>query len=131
MRQEGFTLIELIIVIVIVAILLAVAVPAYTDYVRRSRRTEALSTLQEMQLRQEQWRTNNPTFSTTLLPGAGASNYYTFTIPTATATQYRLVATATGDQVNDTGCTTLAIAFNAGTTTKEPNPDSRNCWRRN
>ncbi|HET7845639.1 MAG TPA: type IV pilin protein [Xanthomonadales bacterium] len=131
MRQRGFTLIELIIVIVIVAILLALAIPAYTDYVRRSRRTEAMSTLQEMQLRQEQWRTNNPAYSATLLPGAGASSHYTFTIPTATATRYVLRAVATGDQQKDTGCTTLEIEFNAGVTTKRPNPDTPNCWRRN
>jgi type IV pilus assembly protein PilE len=131
MRQRGFTLIELIVVIVIIAILVAIAVPAYTDYVRRSRRTEAISTLQEMQLRQEQWRTNNPSFSNTLLPGPGVSNYYAFTIPTATATRYVLRAVASGDQANDTGCTTLEIEFNAGTLTKRPNPDTPNCWRRN
>src|SRR5450830_261694 len=46
-HQRGFTLIELMITVAVIGILTAIALPSYSEYVRKSRRTQAISALAE------------------------------------------------------------------------------------
>lgn len=73
MKHYGFTLIELMIVVAIVAILAAIAYPSYTDYVMRSRRTDAKAGLTAAAQAMEKFYTERMTFSgATLGSGSGA-----------------------------------------------------------
>ena len=93
---RGFTLIELMIVVGIVAILSAIAVPAYSDYVMRSKISEAVAQLSDMRVKMEQYFLDHRTFVGACAGGTVApmptGKYFTFACPTLTATTYTITA---------------------------------------
>lgn len=60
--QQGFTLIELVIVVAIVGILAAVAYPSYRESVLKGRRAEARAALMELMQQQERFMTQRNTY---------------------------------------------------------------------
>jgi len=54
-QQKGFTLIELMIVVAIIGILAAVAIPAYSDYMKRSKVAEAMQLLGGLKTGATEW----------------------------------------------------------------------------
>ena len=62
-RQFGFTLLELMIVVVIIAVLAAIAVPMYSQYIRKSRRADAMQRMQQISLAEERFRAENPGYT--------------------------------------------------------------------
>ena len=65
-RQQGFTLVELMVVIVIVALLAAIAAPLYTNYVKDARRSEAAGALAAVATAQQTYYQKNLNFANAL-----------------------------------------------------------------
>jgi type IV pilus assembly protein PilE len=100
-RSRGFTLIEVMVVVAIIAILAAIAIPSYTDYVRRGRITEAISTLSSFRVKMEQYFQDNRTYVGACAPGTiaplpAATPNWVFDCPGATLTANTYTVRATG-----------------------------------
>ena len=85
-RNRGFTLIELMIVLVVIAVLAAVALPSYQTYVIRAKRAQAQQTMQDIANREEQYRLDARTYTSTLT-GTGSLN---FTVPADVQQNYTI-----------------------------------------
>ena len=60
--QQGFTLIELMIVVAIVGILAAIALPAYQDYTVRAKVSEGIARLDEAKTSVAEYYSSNSAF---------------------------------------------------------------------
>jgi type IV pilus assembly protein PilE len=151
---RGFTLIELMIAVSIIAVLAMVALPAYFDQVRKSRRSDAVALISQVAQAQERWRANNAQYTndfgtsflnvrSTAASGVTALNepYYTISVNTTSATNYRIRAVATGQQASDKRCATMEMRVVGGNTTYVSAPqgtamtdgittDANRCWGR-
>lgn len=135
--EQGFTLIEIIAVLVIVAILMGIALPSYTDFVMKSKRSDAMSALMDTANRQEQYMLDHNSYTTdmkalgfTTDPMLSPDGNYTIAAvagPTGIKTSYSLSATAvvSSQQVNDSKCGTFILT---STGARTASGTGSNCW---
>ncbi|MDD5247664.1 MAG: type IV pilin protein [Rhodocyclaceae bacterium] len=121
-RQSGFTLIELMIAVVIVSILSVIALPAYNDYIKRSKIPDATSNLAGKRVQQEQFFQDNRTYVNGTGCNGGAtdtttSQYFNFSCTGVTTTTYTLTATGKASMA---GFTFTVDQSNAKATTAVP-----------
>lgn len=134
--QSGFTLIELLIVVAIAGIIARIAIPAYTDYITRSKLSEAQSYLAAMRTKLEQYFLDQRTYvgacatnTVAPLPTSTEVKYFTYSCPTLTATTFTVQADGISGQ--GTGGFTFTInQLNAKATTAVPSGWTANasCW---
>lgn len=140
--NQGFTLIEIMIVVVIIGLLAAVAIPSYGDYVQRGKVSEAMANLSTVRVKLEQWFMDNRSFLGSPLCAAEGdtitlqdAKFFTYRCTTLTATTFTVTATGVATQgmggfsytINETN--TKASAFTAPASGKgwvAANPN--NCW---
>lgn len=133
------------IVVAVIAILAMIALPAYNEQIRKGKRSEAVRSLGDLQLRQERWRAEHPTYGNTTAADAANGNlfgsvaavnnyntgleYYNVSA-SGTATGYTLTATRKGDLANDPKCGNFTFTMAAGVATKGISAgDVDYCWR--
>jgi type IV pilus assembly protein PilE len=130
--RAGFSLIELLITLAIVAILAVITVPSFSGLVARSRRSDAMAALLDVQLAQERWRALNFSYAPALsaLGWATADSpdgYYRLRINNADDSGFTVTARPVGVQQSDS-CGVFAV--------DEQGPDysagfaDEGCWRR-
>lgn len=122
--QNGFTLIELMIVVAVMGVLMAIALPSYNDYVVRGKIPDATSALSNKRVQLEQYFQDNRTYvgAPACAADTTTSKYYDFSCPVgtpATATAFTLVAAGKGSMaaftytIDQNGTKTSTIAATA------------------
>jgi type IV pilus assembly protein PilE len=112
--QQGFTIVEVVVVTLIIAILAAIALPSYAEYVRRGSRSEARGQILQASVWLERFRTETGSYAGAVLP-AGLSQSpptggakYNIALGGLTATTYVITATPVGPMAGD-ACGNLTL----------------------
>ena len=132
MKENGFTLVELMIAVAIVGIITAIAIPSYTAYVLRTNRTDATRTMildaQAFERCYSQSFTYLGCATVPVGPAPSGQGKYTITITNLSATTYTITATPlAAEQMGDTTCAAFTLDETA-TQGAMPAGNAQTCW---
>ena len=148
-KQNGFTLIELMIVVAIIGVLGAIAYPSYKEYMYRSHRVDAKEGLLEIAAMLESYYLKNDTYTTSIAnlnrPDISEEGYYEFSISSTDLIgnyTVRATAIASASQAKDKrdpptregDCTVLeydSLSVKSAPLGNDPfgtNPNILDCW---
>ncbi len=148
-KEQGFTLMEIMITVAIVAILTAIAYPSYVKSVQKGKRSDAKVELLRIAQMQEGFFAQNMSYAESLTTLGLATdtinseqNVYTITVDSVLpagcssgsatpCTSFVLKATPKGSQLNDTECPrfTLSSTGKKGTNGSQTAEQVRRCWK--
>lgn len=118
-KNQGFTLIEMVITVCIVGILASIAYPSYVNYTARARLAEAKSRMMALSQQLEQLYSNTGSFngasctsaSPCTSPATGTS-YFSVSFNSPSSSTYTITAAATSNFTSayrSNPCTTLTL----------------------
>jgi type IV pilus assembly protein PilA len=111
--QQGFTLIELMIVVAIIGILAAIAIPAYQNYTVRAQVTEGLNLADGWKTQAAEFYANNGTFPTTAQVLASGQVSSTGKYVSGIASNLGAISITYGLQANTSAIGTKTLVLNA------------------
>ena len=127
--QQGFTLIELMIVVAIIGILASIAVPSYQDYVKKGKAAEATSILADLRIKMEQCFQDNRSYaacSAFCAPASGAVNFSYSCTAAPDALTYQI--NAAGVAAKDMTGFAFSVNQDNAKTSKFDGSAQKDCW---
>jgi type IV pilus assembly protein PilE len=128
-KVSGMTLIELLIVVTVMGILLAIAVPAYSSYMLRVHRTEAIRMLLQASMCQERIYAGRSSYDTSQCHPSSEHQRYqiTYASPDTRDRSYIAMATPKGAQLDDP-CGSLSLDQNGARGISARDISVMKCW---